>query len=142
MFRAGIKRSQKGAKGSQREPKVSQGEPKVSQGEPKVSQREPKVSQSSTKMHNKVDVWKRSRKGAKRIRVSFAGPFWEPFSIKNAIENSFKNRSRKNMENIQKGSQNGIEIDAKTHKKSMPKLESRKDQENHEISCFSERAKP
>ena len=74
------KGGQKGANGSQREPKGSQREPKGIQREPKGGQkgangrqkgakreptgakREPKVSQGATKIHQKVDLWKRSRK--------------------------------------------------------------------------------
>jgi len=41
-------------------------------------------------------------------------------------KNHPKNRSRKNMEFIEKGSQNEAEIDAETHRKSMPKPVSKK----------------
>jgi hypothetical protein len=57
------------------------------------------------------------------------GPFWSRFgpkSVKNAIENSSQNRSRKNMENNIKRLQNGAEIDATTNKKPMPKHVSKK----------------
>ena len=104
----------------------------------------PKVSQGATKMHPKIDLRKRSRKGSQKCPTGlyFLVPFWEPFSIKNTIENSSKNRSRKNMENNAKRlpkwsrnrCQNSSKINAKTG------IE--KDQENHENSCFSEGVKP
>jgi len=51
-----------------------------------------------------------------------------------ASKNHPKNRSRKNMEFIEEGSQNGAENDAETHQKSMPKPvpeKSRKIVKNH-----------
>ena len=64
----------------------------------------------------------------------------EPFPTKKSIKNRCKKRCRKNMKIIAKGSQNGAEIDAKTHQKSMPELVSKKIREiikNH-VSLKSE----
>jgi len=90
-------------------------------------------------------LWKRL--GSKRVDCSQVTPdhFGRHFPLKYLKMPSKihpKNRSRKNMEFIEKGSQNGAEIDAETHQKSMPKPVSKKDQENHEKSCFSEGVKP
>ena len=79
----------------ERAPKVSQGTPKVSQkgaqsepkgaqSEPKDTKSEPKVNQIRHKMNINDKVAKKMRK--RRLAHLFAGPFWEPFSIKNALE--------------------------------------------------------
>ena len=59
----GSKREPKGAKMSE---KVTEREPKGVKREPKGAQREPKGSQRATKMHPKIDVRKRSRKGRQK----------------------------------------------------------------------------
>ena len=81
---------------------------------------------------------KRHEKG--RLRVLYAGAILVPFPPKSWSKNRCKNRCRKNMKIIIKGSQNGAEIDAKTHQKSMPELVSKKIKEiikNH-VSLKSE----
>ena len=59
----GSKREPKGAKMSE---KVTEREPKGAKREPKGAKREPKVSQVATKVHPKIDVRKRSRKGLQK----------------------------------------------------------------------------
>ena len=67
-------------------------------------------------------------------------PFWEPFPLKIPSKIHQKIESEKTLKIIAKGFQNGAEIDAKTHQKSMPELVSKKIREiikNH-VSLKSE----
>ena len=149
LLEKGAKSEPKGAKGSpkgaKRCQKWAKREPRGAKREPLGGPRVPKVSQGATKMHQKIDLRKRSRKGSQkglRIFGILFGSLLGAISMKNTIENSLKNRSRKNMENNAKRlpkwsrnrCQNSSKINAKTG------IE--KDQENHENSCFSERVKP
>ena len=82
----------------------------------------------------------RKRDEKEWVRVDWPGPILVPFPPKSWSKNRCKNRCRKNMKIIAKGSQNGAEIDAKTHQKSMPELVSKKIREiikNH-VSLKSE----
>ena len=79
---------------------------------------------------------KRDEKG--RLQVLFPGTILVPFLTKKSSTNRCKNRCRKNMKIIVKGSQNRCEIDAKTHQKTMPELVSKKNKKTHQKSCFSE----
>ena len=56
-------------KGTKREPKGAKREPRGAKREPKGTEMDPKVSQRATKMHPKIDLRKRSRKGSQK------GPF-------------------------------------------------------------------
>ena len=115
------KGSQKGDKGSE----------KGATWRPKGAKSEPRGDQNASKNRSSEKIAKREPKGSPR--QDEMGPFWEPCSIKTAIENSFKNRSRKNRENngkrlptwSQNRCQNSSKINAKTG------IE--KDQERHEI---------
>ena len=111
---------QKGAKRSHRERKGSE---KGAKWEPNGSQRVPKSNQNGAKwvsIWSKAppeipfpeQEWKSEEFCTKRVRQpSPFGSTFGPKSIKNAIENSFKNRSQ---------------IDAKTHQKPMPKVIAKK----------------
>ena len=90
-------------------------------------------------------VGKRYKCDRKRLEKCPTGfnllaPFWEPFPLKIPSKIHQKIDSEKTLKIIAKGSQNGAEIDAKTHQKSMPELVSKKIREiikNH-VSLKSE----
>ena len=102
---AGAKSEPTGAKsepkGRQREPKGAKREPKVSKSEPKGAKREPKVNQGATKMHQKVDLRKRSRKGALKAppREQVLESFWSNRSLKLNEKGRCEHRCRTNHEN-------------------------------------------
>ena len=89
-----LEKGAKSGKGSQREPKGSQKVPKVSQkgakGNQKGAESEPKVGQGTIKRPPAEELAKKCENGSPR--QAEMGAFWEPFSIKNTIENSSKNR--------------------------------------------------
>ena len=82
------KGTQKGAKsepkGAKSEPKGAKREPRGAKREPKGAEREPKRSQRATKMHPKIDLRKRSRKGSQNgvPRPELLAPFWSHFPLK------------------------------------------------------------
>ena len=84
----GSKSEPKGAKreprGAKREPKGAKSEPTGAKSEPTGAKREPKVSQGATKMHPKIDLRKRSRKGEAQggYRPLFLESFWSHFPLK------------------------------------------------------------
>ena len=121
----GAKGSQKGAK---RRQKWAKREPTGAKSEPLEAEGCQKWAKGRPKCINKSIFGKGREKGAQSVPPSyiFLGPFWEPFPWKIQSKKSFKNWSRKTLKIIAKDSQNGAEIDAKTHQKSMPKLVSKK----------------
>ena len=110
-------------KGEQNEPKVSQRESKVSQRAPKECQREPKgsqgerkgsskVSQRATKIHSKIDLRKRLRKGyskggAVSIIWSHFGDIFHQKSMNKSVRKSMPKKSWKFMKNQ---CENGLDI--------------------------------
>ena len=68
-------------KGNQREPKGAKSEPAGAQREPTGAKSEPTGDQNASKSRPPEKVVKREPKRSKDVR--FAGPFREPFSIKN-----------------------------------------------------------
>ena len=74
----GAKVSQKGAKGSQ---KGAKGNQKAAKGSQKGAKGEPTGDQNASKSRPSEKVAKRSPKRSSTLES--AGPFWEPFSIKN-----------------------------------------------------------
>ena len=64
------KGTQREPKGAKSEPAGAKSEPTGAKSEPTGTKREPKVSQGATKMHQKIGLRKRSRKGSqKALRV-------------------------------------------------------------------------
>ena len=120
--------SQREPKGAKREPQGAKREPTGAQSEPLGGPRVPKVSQGATKMQPKIDLRKRSRKGSQKVSRPgcFLAPFWGPFPLKIPSKIRSKIDSEKSLKIMPTNSQNGAEIDAKTHQKSMPKLVSKK----------------
>ena len=77
----GSQREPKGAKsepaGAKSEPTGAKSEPGGAKSEPTGAKREPKVSPGATKMHQKIDLRKRSRKGSqKALRIKMK---WKTF---------------------------------------------------------------
>ena len=100
--------SQREPKGAKSEPKGAKGSQKGAKREPKGAKMEPKVSQRATKMHLKIDLRKRSRKGSqKALRVS------RKWSILGAIFH------QKNDENIDAkiDAEKGMKIDENSMRK-------------------------
>ena len=77
----GAKREPKGAKS---EPKGAKREPRGAKREPKGAKMEPKRSQRATKIHEKIDLQKRFRKGCSKDdpRDYPDIPFWSHFPLK------------------------------------------------------------
>ena len=78
------KGSQRKPKGAKSEPAGAKSEPTGAKSEPTGTKREPKVSQGATKMHQKIGLRKRSRKGSQNGRtiLYFLAPFWSHFPLK------------------------------------------------------------
>ena len=138
----GARRNQQGAKrrqkGPQRKQKGTKSIQKGPQREQKGTKREPKGDKNGSKNR----LGRQGRFGERKVGVArqFVVPFLVNFSIKGQSQIDAKNDVEKTCKIIAKGSQNGTEIDTKTHQKSMPELVSKKIREiikNH-ISLKSE----
>ena len=113
--------SQRESKGAKREPKGAKSEPKGSQREPKVSHLEARGCQKWAKgrpTYFKKSIFGKGReKGAKSVRPAYT--FWLPFGSRFPLKIPSKIHPKidrgKTWKITPKGSQNGAEIDAKTH---------------------------
>ena len=95
--------------------------------EPKGAKRMPKGVKGAQRAPFAEQERESEEFGARRVhQPSPFGSHFGPKSMKNGIENSFKNQSRKSMEKYAKRLQNGVQIDAKTHQKTMPKVRAKK----------------
>ena len=104
-------------------PKVRKSTPRVSKREAKGTTREPKGSQSEPRNLQKHHL----RNWIKNVRkrVVHQTKFWRHCYSKidkKTIPKNIKNSIAQKHELYRKGSQNGVEINAETHQKSMPKL--------------------
>ena len=90
------------------EAKGTKSEPRDTNSEPKGSQKWANGSQGATKMHQKIDLRKRSRKSEALggYQHQILEPFWEPFFIKNRWTNRCENQCRKSHEFHEKSMRN------------------------------------